>query len=175
MGYVRTAGMSTAARRARRRAFLVMTGLVLLLAAAFLVALAFMQGWFGLGQGGDGDDAALTSPAAVTEAPSVSPEEVTVTVFNATDREGLAGRTADALRSRGFQIEGVDNAEPVDGSGVVRHGADGGEQAELLAETVGQGVTTQLDDRGGTAVDLVLGPDWEDLPAAGDEAEQTGR
>lgn len=175
MGYVRTAGMSTAARRARRRAALVLTGLVLVLALALLLALAFMRGWFGLGQGGEGDDAAQTSPAAVTQAPTLAPGDVTVHVFNATSREGLAGRAAESLTARGFQVDGVDNADPVEGPGLVRHGPAGAEQAELLAQSVGQGVSTELVEREGDAVDLVLGPDWEDLPAPGDQAEQTGR
>lgn len=163
MGYVRTAGMSTAARRARRRAGLVMAGLVLALLLALVLALAFMQGWFGLGQGGE-DDAAQTTAVSVPP-PSMTPEEVTLNVFNATDRAGLAGRTAEALRERGFEVEGVDNSDPVEGAGVIRYGPDGQQQAELLAETIDQGLVLDLDEREGTAVDLVLGPDWTDLAA----------
>lgn len=161
MGYVRTAGMSTAARRARRRAGLVIAGLFAALLLALLVALAVVQGWFGLGAG-DADDASQTTAVAVP-VPSMLPSEVSVNVFNATSRSGLAGRTADSLRERGFDVEGVDNTSAVEGAGVVRYGPEAQEQAELLAESVGQGVVLELVEREGTTVDLVLGPDWTDL------------
>lgn len=162
MGYVRTAGMSTAARRARRRAGLVMAGLLAALVLALVLALAFMQGWFGLGQGDGADDAAQTTAVEVP-VPSMLPEEVSVNVFNATSRSGLAGRTAEALGARGFDVLGVDNAEAVEGVGIVRYGPAAAEQAELLAESVGQDVVLDLVEREGTTVDLILGPDWQDL------------
>lgn len=171
MGYVRTAGMSTAARRARRRATLVLAALLMLLVVALLIALAFMRGWFGLGEG-DADDASQTTAVAAPP-PAMTTDEVTVNVFNSTGRAGLAGRAADALRARGFEVEGVDNTDAVEGAGVVRHGPEGEEQAELLADEVGQGVTLVLDEREGTTVDLVLGPDWEDL-SDGEEGTDEG-
>lgn len=161
MGYVRTAGMSTAARRARRRAGLVITGLLAALLLALILALAFMQGWFGLGQGG-ADDAAQTTAVEVP-APSVLPEEVSVNVFNATSVGGLAGRTAEALSARGFDVQGVDNADAIEGAGIVRYGPAAQEQAELLAESVGQDVVLDLVEREGETVDLILGPDWVEL------------
>lgn len=168
MGYVRTAGMSTAARRARRRAGLVIAGLLAALLLALLIALAVVQGWFGLG-GGGADDASQTTAVEVP-VPSMLPSEVSVNVFNATSRSGLAGRTADSLRERGFDVQGVDNTAAVEGAGVVRYGAEAQEQAELLAESVGQGVVLELVEREGTTVDLVLGPDWTDLDS---DAEAT--
>lgn len=168
MGYVRTAGMSTAARRARRRAGLVIAGLLAAVLLALLLALAIMQGWFGFGQEG-GDDAAQ-STAVELPPPSMLPEEVSVNVFNATSRSGLAGRTAEALGSRGFDVQGVDNADAIEGVGIVRYGPDGAEQAELLAESIGQDLALDLVEREGAIVDLVLGPDWEDLSS---DAEAT--
>lgn len=169
MGYVRTAGMSTAARRARRRAGLVIAGLFAALLLALLVALAVVQGWFGLGSDGGADDASQTTAVAVP-VPSMLPGEVSVNVFNATDRGGLAGRTADALSARGFDVQGVDNTSAVEGAGVVRYGPEAQEQAELLAESVGQDMVLELVEREGTTVDLVLGPDWTDLTS---DAEAT--
>ncbi|QFG69638.1 LytR C-terminal domain-containing protein [Ornithinimicrobium pratense] len=168
MGYVRTAGMSTAARRARRRAGLVIAGLLAALLLALVVALAIVQGWFSLGEGG-ADDASQTTAAEVP-APSMLPSEVSVNVFNATSRGGLAGRTADSLRERGFDVQGVDNTNAVEGPGLIRYGSEAQEQAELLAESVGQGVVLELVEREGTTVDLVLGPDWTDLTS---DAEAT--
>lgn len=172
MGYVRTAGMSTAQRRSRRRAALVITGLLLALGLALLVSLATVQGWFGLGQG-DGDEASATSVAAPPP-PSLSPQEVGVDVLNGTSTSGLAGRTAEALRDRGFDVGSVDNADAVEGAGLVRHGPEGQEGAELLLTSVGQDLELVLEpDREGTDVLLVLGPDWEELPTA-DEGAETG-
>ena len=101
----------------------------------------------------------------ISPVPSVLPEDVSVNVFNATSRSGLAGRTAEVLTERGFDVQGVDNAEAVEGAGIVRYGPAASEQAELLAEAVGQDVVLDLVEREDTTVDLILGPDWVDLTA----------
>lgn len=171
MGYVRTAGMSTAQRRARRRAALVITGLLLALGVALLFSLATVQGWFGLGQG-EGEDAAATTSVAAP-APTLTPAQVSVDVLNGTSVSGLAGRTADALRTRGFDVGSVDNADAAEGAGLVRYGPEGEEAATLLQKSVGQDVELVLEpERKGTGLVLVLGPDWQELPTA-DEADTT--
>lgn len=166
MGYVRTAGMSTAARRARRRTALIITALLLTLVVALGASLAYMQGWFGLGSEGGSDDVAAVTTAAPT--PELTSEDVEVTVLNATDRAGLAGRASEGLQVRGFSVAGVDNTGPVEGTGVIRHGAEGVEAAELLRESLPQDLPLDQDEREGSGVDLVLGPDWEDLPTPED-------
>lgn len=173
MGYVRTAGMSTAARRARRRTALVLTGLVAVLLLALLLSVATMQGWFGLGKGGS-SDTATTSAAAPAPPPSLTPKQVTVNVYNSTGTEGLAGRTAEALRTRGFTVDAVGNVDAVQGVGVIRHGPKGKEAAQLLKKTVGQKVELALEaEREDASVDLVLGPDWKALKGAKDAAKKT--
>ena len=173
MGYVRTAGMSTAARRARRRAALVMTGLVAVLAVALLLSVATVQGWFGLGTDGSGDTA-TTSSAAPAPKPSLTPDKVVVNVFNSTGTAGLAGRAADALRDRGFKVDSVDNVDAVQGVGVIRHGSQGKEAAQLLKKTVGQKVELTLDaERNDASVDLILGPEWKELKGSKDAAKTT--
>lgn len=172
MGYVRTAGMSTAQRRARRRTALVITALLAVLALALLISLATVQGWFGPRQGG-GDEAAVTS--AAVPAPGLRPEQVSVDVLNGTSTSGLAGRTAEALRTRGFEVGSVDNADIAEGPGLIRHGPEGQEGAEVLARSVGQDLELVLQpDLGGTDVVLVLGPDWEELPTADEDAGTQG-
>ncbi|MEU0118163.1 LytR C-terminal domain-containing protein [Streptomyces bobili] len=66
------------------------------------------------------------SPAATASSPAVLPEpaQITVNVFNATTRSGLAKTTADELKKRGFRIGEVGNAGPqydkkVTGTGVL--------------------------------------------------------
>lgn len=174
MGYVRTAGMSTAARRARRRAALVITALLAVLALALGLSLAYMQGWIGTGDG-EGTDQAADTSAVTAPAPALTPDRVVVNVYNGTDVAGLAGRTSEALTTRGFRVDAVDNGDPVEGAGVIRHGAEGLEGAELLLQTVGQPLTLVQDERDGLTVDLLLGPDWEELPTADDAAQTGGR
>lgn len=171
MGYVRTAGMSTVARRARRRAALVILALLVALAVALLLSVATVQGWFGLGQAG-GEDSAVTTPVAAPP-PALTPEQVSVTVLNGTSTSGLAGRTASALRTRGFDVGSVDNADAVEGVGIVRHGPEGQDAAELLVTSVGQDLELVLEPgREGSEVILVLGPEWEELSTA-DAADRT--
>ena len=172
MGYVRTAGMSTAARRARRRAAMVIVGLLAVLGLALLVALATMQGWFGLG-GGETDESQTT---VAVPTPTLEAEDVVVNVFNSTGIAGLAGRASDGLTARGFTVDGVDNSDAdIEGPGQILHGASGAEAAQLLADALPQEVELVQDEREDESLDLVLGEAWEDLPAAEDtDAEQTG-
>lgn len=167
MGYVRTAGMSTAARRARRRAALVITGLLLALLVVFAVAMAFVQGWISM-PGGTGDAASTSAVSAPP--PAVTAGEVSVNVYNAGGIAGAAGRAGDALRERGFAVATVANdpeGADVPGTAVVRHGPKGLQGAELLLAEL-PGSAELLDDgRDSAAVDLVLGQSWEDLPEVG--------
>ncbi len=176
MGYVRTAGMSTAARRARRRAALVIVAVLLALLLVFGIALAYVQGWVGLpgGGGGSTDEATTTTSAPVT---SVTASEVSVNVYNAGGIAGAAGRAGDALRARGFGVGTVANdpeGADVPGVAVVRHGPTGVEEATLLLESLPEGVELLADTRSSSGVDLVLGQQWQDLPAADDAAGTEG-
>ncbi len=175
MGYVRTAGMSTAARRARRRAALVIVAVLVGLLLVFGVAMAYVQGWITLpGDGGTADDTTVTSTAPVA---AVSPSEVSVNVYNAGGIAGAAGRAGEALRARGFAVATVSNdpeGADVPGVGVIRHGPDGLEEATLLQDTVPEGVELLEDTRSSASVDLVLGQQWEDLPAADAAATEEG-
>lgn len=167
MGYVRTAGMSTAARRARRRAALVIVAVLLALLMVFGVAMAYVQGWLTLSGGdGSGDDARTTATAPPAAA---SPSEVNVNVYNAGGIAGAAGRAGEALRARGFAVATVANdpeGADVPGVAVLRHGPTGIEEATLLRESLPEGVELLEDGRSSSSVDLVLGEQWEDLPAA---------
>jgi hypothetical protein len=87
------------------------------------------------------------------------PATVTVNVFNATDRGGLARTTANELGKRGFGIGSIANdplGADVAGVGEVRHGPDGLAGAQLMLYYV-PGSVLVADTRTGTTVDLVLG------------------
>ena len=174
MGYVRTAGMSTAARRARRRAALVIASLLVGLLVIFVLALASVQGWITLP--GSADGGAETSTATVAP-PPLQPSDVAVNVFNATDTAGLAGRAGDALRARGFLVDGVANdpeGAEVPGVAVIRYGPPGEQAARVLADALPEGVELVPVASDSDTVDLVLGDQWQDLPAADDAAQTEG-
>jgi hypothetical protein len=97
------------------------------------------------------------------------PEVVTVNVYNATDRAGLAQQTAQALAERGFTIGEVANAPEeldgeVTGAGLVR-GSGLAEQTGSLAVLNAHltGMTAGTVEREDPTVDLVLGEDFEQL------------
>lgn len=99
------------------------------------------------------------------------PEAVTVNVYNATTRSGLAQQTADALAERGFTIGEVDNApEELDGEVAGPGLLLGSEQAEesgalaVLGAHL-SGAEPRPGDREDAAVDLVLGDGFEQLAA----------
>ncbi|MDT0342006.1 LytR C-terminal domain-containing protein [Streptomyces litchfieldiae] len=120
-----------------------------------------------------------------TNEPSAPPEPaaITVNVYNATDRTGLAQETADALAERGFTIGKVENApRELDGqvtSPGLLLGATAAEESGALSV-----LATQLDgaengeplalEEGAdpaTVVDLVIGDGFTELTAA-DEAQR---
>ncbi|OKJ16800.1 LytR C-terminal domain-containing protein [Kitasatospora sp. CB01950] len=89
------------------------------------------------------------------------PGNVTVNVYNATDKSGLAARTADELKKRGFQVGKVGNApsaldKKVTGTAQVLSGPGGLGAATLLVSQVASGTSTQ-DDRSDATVDFVIG------------------
>jgi len=89
-----------------------------------------------------------------------TPANTTVNVYNATTKNGLAGRTAEDLKRRGFTIGEVSNdplKRTVRGPAEVRFGPSGTPHARLVIPLSGRG-TTQVDDkRKNATVDIVLG------------------
>jgi hypothetical protein len=97
------------------------------------------------------------------------PASVTVNVYNATDRAGLARRTADELKSRGFGIGAVANdplGKTVKGVAEIRYGVDGADNAVLLRYYV-PGAALVQDDRPDATVDLVTGQKFTGIRAQG--------
>lgn len=175
MGYVRTAGMSTAARRARRRAALVIVAVLVGLLLVFGTAMGYVRGWVALPGGGEASGDAASATATV--APAMAPSEVSVNVYNAGGIAGAAGRAGEALRARGFAVGTVANdpeGADVPGVAVLRHGPTGIEEATLLLTSLPEGVELLEDTRSSSGVDLVLGAQWADLPAADDAAATEG-
>lgn len=89
--------------------------------------------------------------------------KVKVNIYNGTSTAGLAGRTADEVKARGFKIGETTNA-PVTYAGVARinFGSKGVAQAYTLAAHV-PGAELKMDARKNTSVDLTLGSDFTAL------------
>lgn len=101
--------------------------------------------------------ASFRDGSALAAAGSVARSDVQVTVLNGAGVSGLAGQTADSLRTLGYQVAGVGDAEPRDTT-VILYPPGGKAGAELLAGDLP--VAAALEERGDvTAVTLVLGTD----------------
>jgi LCP family protein required for cell wall assembly len=92
----------------------------------------------------------------------ISPEEVRVSVHNGAEIGGLAGRVADQLRERGYDVADIDNTDPRDDT-VILHPADQEAGARLLADDLP--VPAGLQESGDVNhVTLLLGRDAGDQP-----------
>ncbi|MET8954022.1 LytR C-terminal domain-containing protein [Streptomyces sp. NPDC004393] len=113
------------------------------------------------------------SPTATAKA-LPAPGQITVNVFNATARSGLAKETADELKKRGFRIGTVGNAtedydKKVKGAGVLLGAkAATGTSLPVLGTQLAD-AEQRTDTRTGGSVDLILGDEFKSLtdkPAA---------
>ncbi|MER5930319.1 LytR C-terminal domain-containing protein [Streptomyces sp. NPDC002054] len=119
-------------------------------------------------QGKQGKPAA---PAAVTKAPAVAlpqPGQITVNVYNATPRSGLAKAVGDELRKRGFVVGKVGNApadfdKKVPGPGILLGSPRTDKAAYSVLGTQLPGTTQQTDTRETADIDLILGDGFKAL------------
>ncbi|MEU9474197.1 LytR C-terminal domain-containing protein [Streptomyces sp. NPDC048191] len=105
------------------------------------------------------------------------PGQITVNVYNATARTGLAKDTADELKKRGFKIGDVGNApgqfdKKVKSAGVLLGPAAARNSSLPVLATQLASAEQRTDTRKGTDVDLILGDAFKGLaqPAAADQA-----
>ena len=160
-------GASIHRRRRRRRAAITLTLVGLMMLGTFAYAAAYFQGWVG-----DKAPKPAASPAApachgVTPTPALEPSAVTINVYNATNRRGLAASVAKSLRTQGFKVAKVANdplGKQIDGVGEVRHGQAGAVGASLAATRL-SGAKVVPDERTDDTVDLVLGNKFTALVA----------
>ncbi|MEU2064366.1 LytR C-terminal domain-containing protein [Streptomyces sp. NPDC013455] len=101
------------------------------------------------------------APAARVES-LPGPGRITVNVYNATKRTGLAKATADELKKRGFRIGDVGNASPefdkkVKGTGMLLGPAAARNTSLRVLGTQLGGAELRTDGRKGADLDLVLG------------------
>ena len=172
-------------RRPRRRGRLVF-GVVASVAALSLVGWGTLQ-LIDVFTGG-GDEASAAGPKAdcatkvgpspsASAAPLPKPGQITVNVLNATARGGLAKKTADELKKRGFKIGDVGNAtaaydKKVKGTGLLLGPASALKTSLPVLGTQVAAAETRTDTRKGAEVDLIIGSAFKNLnsKAAADKA-----
>ncbi|MFC8348901.1 LytR C-terminal domain-containing protein [Streptomyces sp. NPDC057280] len=168
-------------RRPRRRGRLVVA-LVASVAALGLVGWGTLQ-LIGIFTGNDekasaagpkADCATKASPSASATASAYpKPSQITVNVFNATPRAGLAKETADALKKRGFKIGDVGNAtkefdKKVKGAGILLGRTSAMSTSLEVLGTQVAGAEARADGRKGADVDLVIGTGFKSLTKKAD-------
>ncbi|GAB3346638.1 LytR C-terminal domain-containing protein [Modestobacter lapidis] len=139
-------------------------GLIFLL----VLALAALGVWWNvLRQDAAMEQAEAAACTSAAEAPpSLDPASVTVRVFNATSTAGLANTVADSLQGRGFTVSEIGNDPNPDlevtGAGELRYGRRGAENASFVRVFL-PGIGERPDTRADAVVDVVLGPEFQQL------------
>ncbi|MFI1394649.1 LytR C-terminal domain-containing protein [Streptomyces sp. NPDC020681] len=104
---------------------------------------------------------------------TLKPSQITVNVYNATPRGGLAKAAADELKKRGFAIGKVGNApaaydKKVAGPGMLLGAPSASKGPFSVLGTQLKGATTKTDARKTADVDLILGTAFTALTAKPD-------
>ncbi|GAA4350496.1 LytR C-terminal domain-containing protein [Angustibacter luteus] len=147
--------------RKRHRQQITLGLVLLLLLATGAVGYAVYSGAIG----GPAQVDVAKLPPCPPAAKVLTPESVHVNVYNATRRDGLAAKTANALALRSFAIGTYANDpknERVAGIAIIRYGPKGSAAATVLAKHVA-GAKLVNDKRKGAGVDLVLGAKYKSL------------
>ncbi|MEU0392372.1 LytR C-terminal domain-containing protein [Streptomyces sp. NPDC006208] len=113
------------------------------------------------------------TPTVSAAPPPPKPGQVTVNVYNATPRSGLAKAAADELKKRGFTIGKVGNATPaydkkVPGAAILLGGPEAYQGAFRVLATQLRGSELKTDARETADVDLILGTAFRSLDAKKD-------
>jgi hypothetical protein len=111
------------------------------------------------------DGSSSTSASSCAAVPSLAPKSVTVTVLNASKKQGLANTVTKDLQQLGFTTGPPGNdsgSRPVTGVGEIRHGVRGAQAAQFVGLYL-PGATDYQDTRATGTVDLVIGPAYDRL------------
>lgn len=169
--------------RRRRRIVLLVLGSIIGLALIAYGAVQLIDVF-----GGDADKrkAAAAAKGCATPAPKAGstaaaapkvvlppPGGITVNVYNATPRAGLAKAVGDELKSRGFTIGKVGNApadfdKKVPGAGILVGSPQTDKAAFSVLGTNLAGATQQTDTRETADIDLILGDAFKELTPKAD-------
>ncbi len=112
--------------------------------------------------------------AKAAPAPVPNPSAVTVNVYNATNRSGLAANTAAALKKRGFAIGKIGNASAaydnkVPGTAILLGGPQAAQALKVLGTQLAAGdIRTDATRTGAANIDLIIGKGFASLDPAAD-------
>lgn len=143
--------------RRQRRSTVVVIVVLLALAAAFYYASSYFS-------------ETAPKPVPCTTVPpkvTLTPADVSLNVYNATKRSGLASATAKAATKRGFKVKKVANdpkGASIKQSAQIRYGPSGAASAKVVRARVPGSVLVK-DKRKNDSVDLVLGNRWKKFGA----------
>lgn len=158
MDYLHESGVSIYRRRRRRRAVITLCCVGLMLIGTVGYAASYVQGWVG-----SPEPTVVNANCSVD--PKLKPSGVTLNVYNASARTGLAAAVARALEKKGFRVATVDN-DPLGKTiltvGEIRAGPSGAAAAALVSARL-VGARVVQDDRPDASVDLVLGKRYRAL------------
>lgn len=146
--------------RRRRRTAITLSVLILILAGTWYYASSYWNS-----PRSSSASAPICTPSGTGQ---VAPSQVTVNVYNATKRSGLAASVAKTLRERGFKVASVANdpaKRQITQPAEVRYGPAGERAAQLMLSTV-SGAVAKSDTRADASVDLVLGDTFQTLAPA---------
>ncbi|MET9722399.1 LytR C-terminal domain-containing protein [Streptomyces zaomyceticus] len=159
--------------RRRRRIVLAAAAAVVVLGAAGWGTLQLVDVFSGdegkkATAGKQADCKPAPKPTAPPAAAFPKPAQITVNVYNATPRSGLAKTTADELKKRGFKIGKVGNAptaydKKVPGTGLLLGATTATKGTFPVLGTQLKGATTKTDTRGTADVDLIIGTAFKNL------------
>jgi hypothetical protein len=139
--------------RRRRRSTVVIAVVLLALAGAFYYASSYWRA-----------SEPKAGPCSTEPATDLlQPRDVSLNVYNATSRRGLAAAVAKGADKRGFSVKAVANDPKnatVKGVAQIRFGPEGADSARLLKQYVPK-ATYVNDKRKGDTVDLVVGDAWQ--------------
>ncbi|MFM6847720.1 MAG: LytR C-terminal domain-containing protein [Terrabacter sp.] len=139
--------------RRQRRSVIVIALVLLSMAGAFYYASTYFRD-------------TTPKPGPCTTVPpqqALTPQDVSLNVYNSTNRAGLAKTIASAAGDRGFKIKAVANDPKkarIKQVAQIRFGPDGAASARLVRAHVPGGVLVN-DKRKGDTVDLVVGQAWK--------------
>jgi hypothetical protein len=149
-------------RTKRRRRMIAAAAVVLLLVGVGAYGVVSLVGSPAKASAAAGCDAKAKTDAASAKTAAVhlpTAAQITLNVYNSTDRHGLAASTANVLKQRGFTIGKVTN-DPLKANlavaAQIRGGASGSPAMRVVAAEV-PGSQLQPDTRADGSVDLVLG------------------
>ena len=159
---------SVARSRRNRRAAITVAVIVALLYGVFYFAASYWNT--------PPTKATATTSSSCTPTPgTIQPSQITVNVYNATKRNGLAGSTAKAVKDRGFVVGTVANdplKKTVTAPAEVRFGP-AGEAASKVVMALIPGSVAVKDTRADASVDLVLGDAFTAVPTPTASASAT--